>query len=177
MIEWAITSFVLATVALILYFWTKIVEFFSCTVIPWIRKNMGDTVADIIAEVIIFIDKGVVAVKKTAESVLSKFKEYWKKLHKYILKKVREYIVNDNGTYTLKETVYIPCENDSKSAKVITQQSEVEWEHLPSEIRYERIQKNAQKMKLDDKKIMEHKLLENAEKNGVSKKELLELKC
>jgi hypothetical protein len=138
--------------------WEEIVDYFSRYLIPKIREYFGDTVGDIVAEVITFIDKGVC----TAKRIISKL---WKQF-KAIVLSVKTYFekIGSNEVKIKKES-YIN-KQDGKAYKVISEEV-VEWKDLPDEIRAEMLKHNTNIAMTDDMEILEHKFQERAKEMAI----------
>ena len=136
-----ITILIIGTImATIIAAWAQIVDIFSRIIIPWVRENISQSAATIIADIIAFADGKVVPLRKTLKAA-------WKKF--------RETILGVQTTYTRigpnsisARTSMVTRNIDGKIA--ISEAEELkDWTELPESVRSEMIRQNKNVARFD----------------------------
>lgn len=154
--------------AIALYFWPQIAWFFRKHLIPWFRKTLGNSVADLVAQLFSYVDDAMCWGRQ-------KIKAAWNWLVGTILKEDTTYEEKNSSTYTATTETYVKEEN-SDNVKVVTHTRTVPYQELPIDVRHEMNRRNLQKFKVDDREILANKLRDAAkEKEGLSSHDVLDM--
>ncbi|HUD46589.1 MAG TPA: hypothetical protein VMR33_07150 [Candidatus Baltobacteraceae bacterium] len=138
--------------------WPYIVDFFSTKIIPWLRERVSTTLADILAEALVFADKGITPVRRTVKNI-------WKYFQQTLLGMKMEVRKTSATTATAKTTTIVRDENGKLVQSTITE--ELSWDQLPREIREEMTRQNTTAASLDLKNALAEKFRKNAQDQGV----------
>lgn len=148
------------------FFWPQIAWLFRKKLIPWIRKTIGDSVANLIVDIFNYIDNAMCWGRQ-------KIKAAWNWLFKTILKGETTYKEKDSSTYSAETKTYLQDEN-SNNVKVVTQTRTLSYDELPDDVRHEMNRRNLQKFTVNDREIIADKVKEAAEnKENLSPKEIM----
>ncbi len=138
--------------------WPYIVDFFSTKIIPWLRERVSTTLADIIAEALVFADKGINPVRRTVKNI-------WKYFQQTVLGMKMEVHKTSATTATAKTTTVIQDENGKLVQSTIAE--DLSWDQLPPEIRAEMTRQSTNAASVDLKKTLEEKIQKNALQQGM----------
>jgi len=139
-------------------YWPYIVDFFSTKIIPWLRERVSTGLADILAAVLVFADKGITPVRRSVKSL-------WKYFRQTVLGMKMEVQKTSATTATAKTTTVVRDETGKLVQSIITE--ELSWDQLPPEARAEITRQNTNAASLDLKKTVEEKFQETARKQGI----------
>ncbi|HEY6183225.1 MAG TPA: hypothetical protein VIW67_13330 [Terriglobales bacterium] len=153
-----ILKFVTGAIISALIAWPWILNFLSTKLIPWLRESVSETIADLLADVLIFADKGIVLVRRTA-------KQLWKYLKQNILG-INLKVEKTSATTALgKTTTFIRDEHGKVIQTVATET--LGWEDLPDAIRSEITRQNTSVAEMDLKQPLEDKFKKQAMDQGM----------
>ena len=138
--------------------WPYIVDFFSTKIIPWLRERVSTKLAEILAEVIVFADKGITSLRRSVKSI-------WKYFRHTILGMKMEVQKTSTTTATAKTTTVVQDERGKVVQSTITE--DLSWDQLPPEIRAEMTRQNTNAASLDLKKTLAEKFQETAQQQGI----------
>ena len=154
--------------AVAMYFWPKITWFFRKYIMPWFRNHMGNTAADLLAEIFQYIDNAMCWGRRRVKAT-------WKWLVRVIRGEETTYKDNNDGTYNEQTKTTVQDEN-SGNVNVITHTRTVEYEDLPTSVRHEMNRRNLDKFKVNDREILANKFRDAAKENeDLSSKEIMEM--
>ncbi len=139
-------------------FWPWIVDFFSTTVIPWVRSNVSSMVGSWLADVLAIADGAITPIRRTVKTLWKYFK------HTFLGCKV-EFTKTSAITAVGKTVTTVRDENGKVMQSTITE--ELSWEDLPEPIRSEMTRQNKNTAQMDLKEVVETKYRAVAQKNGM----------
>jgi hypothetical protein len=147
------------TVIGVLVVWPWILDFFSTKIIPWVREAISGTIADLLADIVIFADKSIVPIRRTA-------KQLWGYLKQNILG-IRMEVTKTSATTAVGKTTMFIRDADGKLKQTIVTE-ELAWDDLPDEMRSEINRQNTGCAEMDLKKPLEDKFQEQARTQGIA---------
>ena len=153
-----ITISILIGISLSVTFWPWISDFFGLKVIPWVRSRISSTLADWIADFIIFIETKIVPIRRTV-------KKLWLFFKQHVLGSKMEFRKIDATTVAGKTTTIIKDEN-GKFLQSTTEEV-LDWDELPEAIRSEMNRQGKTEAAMDLKKTAEEKFRESAQRGGM----------
>lgn len=139
-------------VATFSYFWNRVLEFLNATVRDLIEKAFGKTWSDKFADLLIWLDKGAVLVKQTAEAAYEWFRQ------KVPMMRTKYKIAPDRRTAIKTTTVLVKLSPDT--AQETTIEEEVDWHKLPDSVREDAIRTKADSAVLDDMAVVDRQYQE-----------------
>jgi hypothetical protein len=151
-------SIAIAVALLLAAYWPQIVDLFSVRIIPWVRESVSAALADVLAEMLVFLDKGVTSIRRP-------IKEAWKYFQRNFLGSKLEVTKTSATQATVKRTTLARDENGKLVTSVVTEN--LNWENLPPKIREEIIRQNATNAQMDLKKAVAENVQARARKEGV----------
>lgn len=154
---------VIAIGAAISFFWPDIVDFFTKMVIPYVRKHLGDEVAELLSTFIVFLDDIMSATKRMVLRGWEVFKER-------ILKVIATFHKINSETAERKTESYIRM--GMKSVVKQTVVEEIPWHELPSEVRKTMIKNNCDVAELDEGALIEKRFKERCKEKGLLVQEM-----
>ncbi len=143
--------------ALALWFWNKIVFFFQTRMIPWVRSHIGNSAADLLANLIAFVDNAATFVRRTirkgyrwvCENILGMKTKYSQVDHHIVEIVQRTFVKDENGNY-VEVTVKTPTPRDE----------------VPANARGA-IMKNGGTVEINDLDELKNKIKKRAEEEGI----------
>ncbi|MGL6225135.1 MAG: hypothetical protein ACRC10_00745 [Thermoguttaceae bacterium] len=142
------------------YFWNNIREFLNTTLRDLIEKAFGTEWGNKFAELVVWLDKGIVKIKKTAQSAYQSCMDWF--MQKFLRTEVK--YDNIRGTTTTKTTtILIQLDNGMGQETTITE-TNVNWHELPDNVRAEAIREKADIASVDVKEIVEKQYQSKQEK-------------
>ena len=138
--------------------WPEIVDFFSTRLIPWVRTRISNSLADLIADFIVFADQVIVPVRRLVKKLWATFKQHVLGI-KMEVKKISA------STVAGKTTTIIQDEN-GKFMQSVTEEV-INWDALPAAIRSEMNRQGTKEATMDLKKAAEEKFRQSAKQGGM----------
>ncbi|MBP3557779.1 MAG: hypothetical protein J6K20_08780 [Thermoguttaceae bacterium] len=140
------------------WLWRQIVYFCQTKLIPWVKKILGQTAGDVLANIVHYIDNGVVF---SAQAVRAA--RVW--LRAKLAKLTTSYV--KVGPSTVERSCETILRNDDGSGQCLVETRKLDWCELPPEIRA-KIRETQASVVVDDRDILITKFDEKAEENGVA---------
>jgi hypothetical protein len=147
-----------------LVFWHHIVHVFANHIIPFFRKNLGDSVADAVASVIGWIDGKVVLVRNVVAAVWRMFKEKVLGI-KVVYKKT-------SATTATRETVSDLQSGPGQAKRVRVTEESIPLDELPADVRRQLISQPTQAVEKDMKDQVTKLVRQRAVDEGIPVQEL-----
>lgn len=147
---------------LIGYIWDHICYFFQKKVIPYVRRILGNTVADVLANIVMFANQTFTMPRRAIRAS-------WDWFRHNVLKVTTTYDRKDDYV-VVTDTIVQRC-GDSQIKKIELQE-QVHWLDLPTDVCVE-LDKLGEKghVTIDSKEVLEQKYINQARNNG----EIIEL--
>jgi hypothetical protein len=114
--------------------------------------------ADILAEALVFADKGITPLRRTVKNI-------WNYFQQTVLGMKVEVRKTSATTATGKTTTIVRDENGKLVQSTMTE--ELSWDQLPPEVRAEMTRQNTNAASVDLKNVFAEKFRENAEEQGM----------
>ena len=142
---------VLASVLL----WSYLRELFASSIIPCLRRVLGDTLADAVADVFVWLDGGVTRTRATVSRVLESFRT-----------KVRgiksTFTWTSPGEVTAKSSICLQ-KDSGKGRTMATSVRRIAFNDLPPEIKRAMVTRGIRQVEMDAKKAFEARVEEKLE--------------
>jgi hypothetical protein len=149
---------ILVTVGALIAFWPHIVDWLSNIFIPFLRKVLGNRVADRVADLVVFLDKGICSTREL-------LKAGWKSFKQNVLGMRSTYEKIDAQTAKATHETYVRTE-DNRIMKSTTVE-DVPWAEIPPDIRQQMVAKRKKSGVVDTGKVVEEKMVEQCEAAGI----------
>lgn len=153
-----ITLIISAAVAT-LSFWPHIVSFLSEQIIPWIRERVSHQAGEVIADLLIYADRGATAVRCSV-------RELWRRFRAVVVSS--EMQVEKTGANTAMARTKTVVRDEVGNLGTKTFEERIEWSDIPDAIRSEFISQNTKLGSLDLVATVESKVRERAELEGMT---------
>ncbi len=140
------------------WLWNQIVYFCQTKLIPWTKKTFGQTAADVLANIVHYIDNCVVF---SAQAVRAARAWLRAKLAKITTSYVKV------GPSTVERNCETILRNDDGSGQRLVETRKLDWSELPPEIRA-KIRETQAPVVVDDRDVLITRFDEKAEENGVA---------
>ncbi len=138
--------------------WNRIVQFLQSTLLPLVRRLLGDTVADFAVNIVSFLDKRVCPAREVLLSA-------WKTFKYHVLAIRTVYKKRDAHTASATTEAFVR----TAEGKVVKQTKEevVAWHDLPDDIRQQMMAKATTTATVDDMDVVEGRLRERMQEEGM----------
>jgi hypothetical protein len=138
------------------YFWPYIADAFAQTVIPFVRRHLGDPVANLLVTLITWIDRPMGFLHNTVQ-------EAWRFFKQKVIR-IKRIFVKTSPT-EVKEKTEVWVSNGKPFQQVL--ERELQWHEVPQEIRDEMIRNGLDTAEIDMKKSVEGMVVEQAKKQKI----------
>jgi len=130
--------------AAVIILWPIIVDIIQQRIIPYVRRIMGNSVAEVLASFVCFLDRTITFVRRQAKKLLKYFQGV-------ILKMDTTYIKLDENNMSATTQAYV---NNSGKVSKLTIEEEIAYEDVPADIREKMISLNFKKTTSNDLEII-----------------------
>jgi hypothetical protein len=122
---------VLGGTAVVLVYWTKILQWAKANLLPWVKENLP-SLAQVVEDALVVVDRAVVAVKRKAKAA-------WEQLRQTLLRQVAKFKQMTNNEWLLEVTSWIQVKltqlDPNPVVKEVTTTRVVKYDDLPDEVR------------------------------------------
>ena len=143
--------------AVMLWFWNKIVFFCQTRLIPWVRSRLGNNAADMLANLIAFLDKGATFVRRN-------IRQAYRWLCQNVFGMKSKYAQTGPNTVVITAETYVMDENGN-FVKVTSTETAAS-DDVPAEVRKELL-KYGGAAEIDDLNEMKNKIKARAAEEGI----------
>ncbi|MBR2005035.1 MAG: hypothetical protein IKK39_14650 [Thermoguttaceae bacterium] len=140
-----------------LWLWRQLVYFCQTKLVPWMKKTFGQTAGDVLANIVYYIDNGVVFSAQAVRAARA-----W--LRAKLAKLTTSYV--KVGPSTVERSCETILRNDDGSGECRVETRKLDWSELPPEIRA-KIRETHAPVVIDDRDVLLTRFDEKAEENGV----------
>ncbi|MBR4834977.1 MAG: hypothetical protein IKU86_11710 [Thermoguttaceae bacterium] len=142
--------------ATVLWFWNNIVFFFQTRAIPWTRARLGERAADLLANLISFVDRGATFIRR-------KIRGGYRWLCQNILR-VKSKYKQENPFEATQETSMIMTDGQGGYEEIVLTKT-IPVDELPDDARRRLIARN--EAEIDDLEQLKKKIKERAHKEEI----------
>ena len=143
--------------AVMLWFWNKIVFFFQTRLIPWVRSRLGNGAADMLANLVAFLDKGATFVRRAV-------RQGYRWLCQNVFGMKSKYAQTGPGSVVVTTETYVMDENGNFVK--VTSTETAHSDDVPADARKELLKNNGA-AEVDDLNELKNRIKERAAEEGI----------
>ena len=146
---------------LVTKFWKYILAFLNGPVRDLLERLFGAKRCEWYVKFLQWADRQVAATSRF-------IKMYWRKFKDTVIRIKSKYTKNPDGTYTKRTESLIREKPEEMTARRVVTEETVNWEYLPDEVRAEMMRQRTNEAMMDDRVVVDAKIRERAEEEGIS---------
>jgi hypothetical protein len=144
--------------------WHHIVNVFASYIIPFLRRHIGDTVADGVASMVAWVDRKVVLARNAVATLWRVFKER--------ILGIKAVYRKTSATKASVETISTIRTGQREVKRERVTEEEVPLDELPDEVREQIIRNPLAPVEVDLKADVERRVISRASEEGIKPQEL-----
>lgn len=137
--------------------WHYIRDFFTGTVVPTLRKHLGDSIAEGVSKLIEFADKKLAP----AHAQLKKYYHHFKQ-RIIDIKSTFVRDPQDKSRVKVRTTSYLLSDPAAQNVTMTTTEQDLDWSQVPEEIRENWIRTNSRYYRMDMKETADDQIRKRA---------------
>jgi hypothetical protein len=139
--------------------WPYITDIFARKIIPFVRRKLGDYLADLLSSMIVWIDEPMAYLRE-------KLVAAWRFFKQSVIKIVRKF--RKKSATKVLETTEVWLRSQRPGAGIpMCEERELDWAELPPEIRAEMIRRGSETATIDIGKTVEDRVEERAREQKI----------